>query len=458
MGIFHYGIRIMGQVSHFLQQLILDIWIPLIFFFLVFPDYIAWSGIVIFQTLSVLVALYFYCRSLKLSKISSFFVTAVFIFSSPVITRMELLQYNEGTALFIFLLFLIEQFRNKPRKIFLFLTSITTAIMLFSTHPQYVMYFFVFIFFYWLLRLRKIQFLFMILLGIGVAAVQLFPAIEFLRYTNLNVKFSEFIFRSFLVPFSHLLTIFVPNYFGNPSTYNFFGGGDYLEAAVSIGLIPSLFAFLFLFTQRETKHESIKKFFLAVTVISILASVDWIGSRFIYGLKFPLFSIGVPSRLLFFTTFSIAVLSGFGLEILLSEGLTKVKKQFWFFGTFVLILLFYTTGVHKICPGFIRNCNVVSLKNTLLEICCFLLAISLLLLTIHKKEKLRSFGIGTLLAITIGLGAYNSYKYLPFSNKDSFAPQNDLISFLQLHAAEGRAFGLSQATIKTDFATGFGFF
>src|SRR5581483_9199029 len=190
MGIFHYGIRIMGQVSHFLQQLILDIWIPLIFFFLVFPDYIAWSGIVIFQTLSVLVALYFYCRSLKLSKISSFFVTAVFIFSSPVITRMELLQYNEGTALFIFLLFLIEQFRNKPRKIFLFLTSITTAIMLFSTHPQYVMYFF--IFFYWLLRLRKIQFLFMILLGIGVAAVQLFPAIEFLRYTNLNVKFSEF--------------------------------------------------------------------------------------------------------------------------------------------------------------------------------------------------------------------------------------------------------------------------
>ena len=254
---------------------------------------------------------------------------------------------------------------------------------------------------------------------------------------------------------SHFISLVIPNYFGNPSTYNYWEKLDYIETSVSAGLIPCLFA-VFGLVNFKNKHATFKKIYIATLIITLLFALDWFVIKFIYELHIPLLSIGVPTRVFFLTTFSIAVLAGFGYEYVCNindknRKFLKIISVFILAVSILLAITVYNMISNASCPDIMKNCRITSLRNTGLEVVGFMTAA--IFLTMRKFR----FGVIAIFLVYI-LGFYNSYKFLPFSSKETFFPENQTIKAIKNIAGNARIFGLEDANIPTDFATEFKFY
>ncbi len=331
-----------------------------------------------------------------------------------------------------------------------------------------------------------------------MASIQLIPAIELFKYANLNTQSSSFIFNSFLLPLSHFVTILIPNYYGNPATYNFWGVSDYIETAVYIGIIPSLFAFFSILKIKEDKSSSLIKFYLFILVFTILISLKWPFATWLYELDIPFLSIGVPTRIFFITTFSLAVLSGFGFQYW-CKSQTRRKNLlillFIFTSFAALIFLVTVLNLQASCLGVADNCRITSLRNASLELLGFVSVFILIMVYLLPKLSKAKYKSSTFFSRSIDsrekkyneanprgkprgfekvldkdaipvivifiaymLGFYNSYKFLPFSPKETFFPKNDVMEAVRRISGNTRIFGIGSANIITDFATYFRFY
>jgi len=447
---------------------------PFNILFFVLPNYLSWTLIIVIQTLLIGVGTFLYGKSIKLDNKASFFVAVIFTLSGAVITRIVFAQFALGIALMPLMLFLLERYRENSQKIYLFILAPAVGILLVSTHFQYALYILVFVCFYWIFRHKNKDFangirrfispFLFILLGLGLASIQLIPAIELFKYANLNTQSSSFIFNSFLLPLSHFVTILIPNYYGNPATYNFWGVSDYIETAVYIGIIPSLFAFFSILKIKEDKSSSLIKFYLFILVFTILISLKWPFATWLYELDMPFLSIGVPTRIFFITTFSLAVLSGFGFQYW-CKSQTRRKNLlillFMFTSFAALIFLVTVLNLQASCLGVADNCRITSLRNALLELLGFVsvfILIMVYLLPKLSKAKYKDAIPVIVIFIAYMLGFYNSYKFLPFSPKETFFPKNDVMEAVRRISGNTRIFGIGSANIITDFATHFRFY
>lgn len=120
-------------------------------------------------------------------------------------------------------------------------------------------------------------------LGIGMSAIQLLPSFELYKLSTINQQTSSFIFDRFLLPISHLLTLIIPNYFGNQATYNYFGPHDYTETIAYVGSIPVSLAILALW---KNKTHTVVKFFVVVAIIATLSTIRWVGARVLFHSQF----------------------------------------------------------------------------------------------------------------------------------------------------------------------------
>lgn len=446
---------------------------PFNILFFIFPNYLAWTIFLIIQPLFIGIFTYLYCQKLKLNHISSLFASLSFVFSGFVIVRIIYGDYDYAILTLPLFLYLIESnLPNFSSKKILFIPFIVFLLFT-SVQPQIIFYILTFILFYFIYRLKQlklfqlksfISFLSLILIGIGLSAIQLIPTIELFRNASINSFSSRFIFDRFLLPIQHLITIFIPNYFGNQATYNYWGKSDYIETITYLGIIPCFFAYIGIII-KKTKSINVINFFFIATIITILLTLDWFGTRLLFSFPIPILGTSIPSRIFFLTTFSLCILAAFGFEKLKSE-ITLSRSLIYKLSPFVLfvLLLFIVTLVtfktNLDCHNeFIKNCRIIALRNTLVEI-----AVSgiggflIILLFIFRQNKLRNLLLFFIILLVIGIGLYNSNKYLPFSTKETFLPTNNLISNIQNKIGYERIFGIGSANIKTNFATYFHFY
>lgn len=152
-------------------------------------------------------------------------------------------------------------------------------------------------------------------LGVGLAAPQILLTVDaFVQ----SVRGSQ-TFRSEIIPFSYLLTIFAPDVFGNPVTRNDWFG-HYAEWATYIGVIPLAFALY---------PYSIfgKKFRLAawIGIIAILAMATPTPiNGLLYKLSVPVLSGSAASRIVYLASFLLVLLSTGSVGYLV--GNTKSRK------------------------------------------------------------------------------------------------------------------------------------
>ncbi len=449
---------------------------PFNFLFFLFPNYFAWSLQVILQPLLIAIATYVYARKIRLSIAASIFSACSFLFSGFVIIRSIFTDYDFAIFTLPLMLYLVEDyFKNRASKK-IFLLPLFICFMFFSVQPQIIFYILFFCIAYIFFRyknirnrkrisIRDIFFLIgLFIIGMGLSSVQLFLTIELFNYANIDSDSSKFIFDKFLLPAQHFITILIPNYFGNPATYNHWGAADYIETIASIGSIPCLFA-LFSFWKNKMEYVSLRTFFAITTVITIILSLKWIGTELLYRIPLPIIATSIPSRILFLTSFSLAILAGFGFQRI--QNTLKLSKEILFeillFSCSIIAIVFGTFMFYKLdisCNNqFVLECRTIALRNTAIETIIYFLGLGILVAYFFIKSIfVKRFLLYSTIAVICIIGLYNSNKFLPFSPKQSILPENELITIIKKLSHYDRVLGIGEATIKTDFATYFNFY
>lgn len=442
---------------------------PLNILYFIFPNWLAWSLAIVMQPVLIISATFLYLRKMKLSLVSSFFGSVVFLLSGSVIVRFVYGIFGLAICVLPFLLYLFESYiqDNKTKKIWIIPIAVFSLIV--ATQPQISMYILLFVIFYILYRLlmskkvkKEMPFLMMlIMIGVGMSAVQVIPTLELISFANLNANSSEFIFDRFLLDFYHFITLVIPNYFGNIGTYNYWEPkGDYIETVLYIGTIPIFFA-LFSVSKRKNEYFSIVPFMVCVVVFSFVATLRSPFSENFFKLPIPILSTGIPTRIFLLSSFAVSILAAIGFERLCKEkkslgGFVKMSMPLVCIYLGIVIFTIWSVVQNYWCPSSIENCRTVALRNTFFEIGIFFIAYFLLLFSIAiKKRMVVALQIG-IVGLVIFSGVYNSYKFQPFSKKETFLPKNTLISFLSLQ--KSRVFGFDDARIDTNFATFFRFY
>lgn len=447
---------------------------PLNILFLFLENRLAWTLYIILQALLLSFFTYLYCKKIKLSIAASLFTSTIFLLSGFVIARLIFGNIIYPLALLPVILYLIEDFLENPNTRKIFFLPIAIALLFFVGHPQILFYVIAFSIAYFLYRFfttqerRKnknlfVRFFIFLLIGIGLAGIQIIPTLELLGNANINPESSRFIFERFLLPPYHLISVLIPNYFGNRATYNYWGAGDYIETVASIGIIPCFFAYIAFLKGRSLKKD-IRLFFFISMLVTILSTLNWFLPKLFFSLPIPVIATSPPSRIFVLTAFSLAVLAGYGFDRWRTD--KKISKKIFshtlpfIAGVLVLLLgtfLFLKMGIS--CNNqFITNCAMIALRNTLLEIFIFTIAIGFFFIYLFFKNKIVRYIPFLIIFLVLTLGIYNSNKFLPFSKKETILPTHPLVKVLKDKTQPDRVFGFGEANIKTNFATNFRFF
>lgn len=148
--------------------------------------------------------------------------------------------------------------------------------------------------------------------GLALGAVQLLPLAELTLHSNRQSVDYAFAAR-FSWPPGYVLTLLIPNFFGEPTRTGYWGDGVYDEVIFYVGLLPLLLAVL----GARTRHR-LTPFLVALGLGALLLALGQYGVLHPLFYRFvPLFRImRAPARAGFLFTLAAAALAGLTLTAL----------------------------------------------------------------------------------------------------------------------------------------------
>jgi hypothetical protein len=152
----------------------------------------------------------------------------------------------------------------------------------------------------------------MTVVGLGLGAIQLLPLAELTLHSNRQTVDYAFAAR-FSWPPGYVLTLLIPNFFGEPARTGYWGDGVYDEVIFYVGLLPLLLAVL----GARTRHR-LTPFLVALGLGALLLALGQYGVLHPLFYRFvPLFRImRAPARAGFLFTLAAAALAGLTLTAL----------------------------------------------------------------------------------------------------------------------------------------------
>ncbi len=427
---------------------------PLNIFYVMFPQHVAWTLLILLQPALAFVFTYFYCQKIGLSKLASSFSGVTFAFS---LFFTVWLEYNTIDHVILWLplvLLSLEHLRDnlKPNWMVILVFALTSSFL--AGHPQIFFYLFLFAFCY-VLYLKKnvtqsIPLLFLMLLPLGIAAFQLLPGLELISLSSRSPHVPNDLINKILIQPWQLIMAIVPDFFGNPATRNYWLGDTYIGKASSIGLVP-LFFIIFLFFQRKQNYV---RFFMASGLITLLLTTHNPLTLLLYRLEIPILSTSSPTLMMFVFAFSMAMLAGFGIDAWRN---TKLSAH-----GFILIILPITlfflclwVGVLVIPKlGIVSwGVNLIGAKRILLYNTIIVGICSSLLYVARRKSMFMNVILVLLLLFQIFDLWYMFNKFNPFSPLSLIFPNTSIITLLQRNLGINRFWGHGAASIEPNFAT-----
>lgn len=406
------------------------------------------------------IAMFWFMRMLGVSLRGALFSAVALVLSGFSVVRLEYGEFLYVLSGLPLLLGITEALRNNPGSRIRVWIPVTVAVVLLSGQPHMILYVLGLFALYVFLRVpirECMRIAGYSALGVGIAAIQLLPSFELYLQSTITRENSGFIFEKFLLPIGHLVTILVPNFFGNQATYNYFGPHDYTETVAYIGSVPVLFA---LFAIRRIRNNVPVRFFTVVTLISILATLSWLGTRFLFSLPIPVLSADVPSRVFVLTAFAVCVLSGMGIDAW--EHAAHRTRRIWMTGAGLFLagilgVAFLLYRMHAPCPTVISGCRMISIRTTLIELATFVSFAAAAFLSV-RNGAFKRLQAWVPLGIVIVIGLYNAQKFIPFSPRERVLPELPVISALKDRAGLARVAGLGTGAIRSNLFAVFGIF
>jgi hypothetical protein len=165
-----------------------------------------------------------------------------------------------------------------------------------------------------------------LLVGISLAAVQLVPTAEFLSLSTRADSGYDYASQYSWWP-GYLITLLVPNFFGDDVNTGYWGDGIYSEQVLYVGVLPLL---LLLAASAKFRHR-LATWLAALGGVGLLVAFGRFGvlHHVVYSLV-PLFGSGrVPARAGFLFTFALAALGGLLVSWLEGHVLTREEGRLW---------------------------------------------------------------------------------------------------------------------------------
>jgi uncharacterized membrane protein YfhO len=406
-------------------------------FFLTNHYGIAWTLMVMFQLIFSIFSAYYCFLTLKFKRLPSLIGAIVFSFS---LFNIAWLEYGIHTYVASFLpLFIIclEKYKDKFRLKYLVILSVLIALQIYGGYPQYSIYSFVFISFYYLFFIKQkiyrklLNLIIFIGLGLLLSAPLLIPGIELISRSIHNMDTTAYDKTQGFLPFSNILTLPSPNYFGNPATYDYQGIGFYDNNAIFPGCIAIIACLAVLSLFLSGKLQGKIKYLIITILISFLVSVQNPVSYFLkqnFGLIFS--GNGISTRIFLLANFSFAWITAYFIN-----SLDQIKKRnflvIYAFPVWLIILL--------IQSYFDKETLSVSLKNTVYAFVLSLpVIVSVSVYYFSHKKLIKNTSLFLLLLFVVSELFYYDLKYLPFSKNEYLFPDTPSIKYLKENSGNYR--------------------
>jgi len=398
--------------------------------FIPFKFNTGWNLFVISGILGSALSMFLLLKTFKYGSFPSLIGSLAYAFSGYSIVWMQFATAGHSLIWIPLLLLAVEKYFQHKNTRWLLLTSPLLFLLTTAGHFQITIYGYVLCTAYFLFRFfttpnRKIRdlvfFVTSIVLGTGMAAIQLLPTLEL---SSLSVRFNEHYIDGLnygLIPVKNLITLFAPDFYGNPVTGNYWGFWNYHETTIYVGIFTLIALVWSIFSLGKLNKK--EKFFLAAGIVALLLSLDTPIGKIIYILKIPGLSTSAAGRVIAVFSLSTSILLAAFMQKIRTQSLKSILFKIspllavFAFTALVTLVLKYKDPANTLINIIFRNMVLPS----------FLTFTSVLLL-IFKKS--RFFYILFILVLIFDLFRFG-WKYTPFVPEKLVFPNTEVTDFLE---------------------------
>jgi len=425
---------------------------PLNFLYLLLPFNISWTLLIMLQPLLAALFMYLFLKKgVGLKDFPSTIGGIAFGLSSYMTVWIEYGNIGSTLLWLPLALLLTKHFLQKINvKIFLALI-ITFSLAILAGYIQGAFYIYALCFAYYLYLIfvhkkygqlkNHILFLFSLALPFLLTSFQIFPTLQLFSQSTRGAYTLAQIGKN-LAPLQYWITIVFPDFFGNPATRNYWIDGTYIERVMSPGIVILFFAIYAIFNKINFVE---KRFFLIVSVISLVIATNLPLVKYFYLIPIPMISTTIPTREFSLLIFSLIILGAIGLEHFLNQ---KSFKKLFTFGYLAFLALVWVIilSLIKFSPTLSANLKITEHNLILPSVILLLTILAVFLKRINLKISLVLI---TLLVIFDLFYFFN--KITPFSPSVLIYPKTPIIYYLQNNAGINRYWGYGSAYIQANY-------
>jgi len=395
----------------------------------IFGDQNGWTLMLISQTFLSMVFMYLLLKNTAQNYFANITSSIAYGLSPFLIGWSQFMTIGFAMLWIPLILYCIKKnkFTSLPILYFLLMTSGHMQSLIFGMFFSFIYY----LYLNWsnLKSIKTLFFISSLAISLGYMLIQIIPTLEM---SQLSVRFSENYITNYdygLLPLSKLITLFSPDFFGNPTTGNYWGYFNYQETIVYINIFGFIALLYSVFNLKQQNKDT--KFFTYASIISLLLIFDNPISRLIYILKIPFISTSSGGRMaIIFTLTSIFLINN-----LLSKLSTSTNKKHLYFPLFLifsltlsqLLLSFILKNYFRYqgIQTWYQNMNT-GFRNTAL----YLLIALAYILIICLSTKSKNF-IYIITILIIGESFRFGWKYIPFISKELVFAKTPVIEYLK---------------------------
>ncbi len=432
--------------------------------FLVFNFGSAWSIYIILQPVLSIFFTFLFLRRLKIGFWPSILGGISFAFSLYMTVWMEYGNIGNTFLWLPLILYFSDKLLEKTNRTSFLGIVFAAFLAALGGYIQGLFYIYVVVFVYFFVKghsekslnlRRSVTFISALVFPILLTGFQIFPTLELFRQsTRGNYSLDQI--KTMLNPIYYLVTIVIPDFFGNPATRNYWFNSTYIERVSYFGLIPFTFAIFTIFTLFK-KIEV--KIFAILFVFSLLISTDLFITRFFYLIPIPVLSTTVATRILSIFAFSGAILAAFGFnEVIESKNKNKII-------IIICILFIFLTGITVflvfapklvIDQTLIANFNI-SKRNVYIPFGIFLIFAFSTFYYFSKINILKKYKKSVYILVIVVISSFELFYYFqkitPFAPNDYLYPVTPVVEYIKEKGEVDRYWGYGSAYIESNFQT-----
>lgn len=414
---------------------------PLNLIFNLLPFNLAWTIFIMLQPFLAGVFMFYFLKNLKLDVYASFIGGVVFAFSGFFAMWLEWGNVLH-TALWLPLILLsidkissLATYKNSRGNLLLWSILLIggSSFSFFAGHLQTFFYIFIVSFIYSFFRLlqnKNIKFISTLIICLfAIFLISLPQLISTFKLISLSGReLDQMIWQKdgWFIPLQHIIQFMVPDFFGNPSTLNYWGTWNYGELTGYVGITAFILALIAILVRRD----KITFFFLGILICALIFSIQNPISKLPYLINIPLLSTAQPTRLICIISFSFAALAALGFNrYLLGKKNIRIFIPMVWIGLFYLIIHFIISSIN---PLSISQENLlVARRNLIFPIIIFAtVTITFVSIKVLNKRLQTLLILALIIISTLDLFRF-SWKFNTFSKEEYLYPQTKSINFLQ---------------------------